>query len=87
LGHKIDELGVHKSDMHIQAIRDVPKLSTPEDLQLFLGKATYYNSFIPDLATKAHPLRDMLLAEPFKWTPAVDRAYSELKLILILILI
>uniref|UniRef100_A0A182YRZ7 DUF5641 domain-containing protein n=1 Tax=Anopheles stephensi TaxID=30069 RepID=A0A182YRZ7_ANOST len=37
LGHRIDRHGLHKSDRHIAAIRDAPKPSTPEELQLFLG--------------------------------------------------
>jgi len=83
LGHKIDAQGVHKSDRHIEAIRDAPKPSTPDELELFLGKATYYNSFIPSLSTRARPLRDMLLAKPFKWTPSANQAYTEIKNILI----
>lgn len=70
-------------DTHIEAIRDAPKPSTREELELFIGKATYYSSFIPDLATKARPLRDMILVEPFKWSPIADQAYVELKNILI----
>lgn len=83
LGHKLDAQGIHKSDAHIKAIRDAPKPTTPEEMELFIGKATYYNAFIPDLATIARPLRDMLLASPFQWTQAADRAYTELKNILI----
>ncbi|XP_011701123.1 PREDICTED: uncharacterized protein LOC105457890 [Wasmannia auropunctata] len=60
LGHKIDAQGIHKSDKHIQAIRDAPKPSTPEELQLFLGKATYYGSFIANLLSRSRPLRDIL---------------------------
>lgn len=30
LGHKLDTQGIHKSDSHIQAIRDAPKPSTPQ---------------------------------------------------------
>jgi len=79
LGHKIDSSGVHKSDKHIEAVRDAPKPSTPEELQLFVGKATYYSSFIPDLATRSRPLRDMLLTTPFKWSQAGELAYRDIK--------
>lgn len=79
LGHKIDVHGRHKSDKHIEAIRDSPKPSTPEELQLFLGKATYYSTFIQDLATINRPLRDLLLMESFKWTPAAEEAYRDIK--------
>ena len=83
LGHKIDAQGIHKSDTHIAAIRDAPKPSTPDELELFIGKTTYYSAFIPDLATIARPLRDMLLVEPFQWTAIADKAHTELKSILI----
>ncbi|XP_024872568.1 uncharacterized protein K02A2.6-like, partial [Temnothorax curvispinosus] len=79
LGHRIDAQGIHKSDKHIEAIRDAPKPSTPEELQLFLGKATYYSAFIPDLSTKDRPLRNMLHQVPFKWTPAAEEAYQDIK--------
>lgn len=79
LGHKVDASGVHKSDAHIRAVRDAPKPSTPEELQLFLGKATYYNAFIPDLSTRDRPLRDMLLKDPFKWTLEGTQAYLDIK--------
>ncbi|XP_011858765.1 PREDICTED: uncharacterized protein K02A2.6-like [Vollenhovia emeryi] len=46
LGHKIDANGIHKSDRHIQAIQRMPKPNTPEGLQLFLGKATYYTRYV-----------------------------------------
>ena len=83
LGHKIDAQSVNKSDKHIAAIRDVPKPLTPKDLELFIGKATYYYAFIPDLATKTCPFRDMLLRKPFQWTPAAEKAFIEIKNVLI----
>lgn len=83
LGHKVDAQGLHKSDKHIETIRDARKSSTPEELQLFLGKATYYRAFIPDLSTRDRPLRDMLLVESFTWTAAGEAAYQDIKNILI----
>lgn len=41
LGYKIDSQGIHKSDKHVQAVRNTPRPSTPEELQLFLGKTTF----------------------------------------------
>lgn len=79
LGHKIDSRGIHKSDKHIEAIRDAPKPVTKEELQLFLGKATYYNSFIPDLATRSRPLRNMLMTESFTWSADAEEAYDDIK--------
>uniref|UniRef100_A0A182PBU3 Reverse transcriptase domain-containing protein n=1 Tax=Anopheles epiroticus TaxID=199890 RepID=A0A182PBU3_9DIPT len=60
LGHRIDKHGLHKSDKHIEAIRDAPRPETREDLQLFLGKATYYSAFIPNLSCRARSLRELV---------------------------
>lgn len=83
LGHKIDRHGLHKSDSHIAAVRNAPRPSNKEELQLFLGKATYYSSFIPNLSSRARCLRDMLLADTFKWTPEANQAYHDVKEVLL----
>ncbi|XP_024891943.1 uncharacterized protein K02A2.6-like [Temnothorax curvispinosus] len=83
LGHKIDGHGLHKSDKHIEAIRDAPQPATPEQLQLFLGKASYYSAYIPNLSDRTRPLRDMLHTDPFKWTPNAEKAYQDIKKTLI----
>lgn len=79
LGHKIDHHGLHKSDKHIIAVRDAPQPVTSEQLQLLLGKATYYSAYIPNLSDRTRPLRDMLLTDPFKWTPDAEKAYQDIK--------
>lgn len=83
LGHKIDAQGIHKSDKHIRAIRNALKPSTPEELQLFLGKATYYGSFIPDLSSRSRPLRDILNTHPFQWTTSAELTYTDIRDVLI----
>ncbi|XP_058445441.1 uncharacterized protein K02A2.6-like [Malaya genurostris] len=83
LGHKIDANGLHKSDQHIEAIRDAPRPSNPDEMHLFLGKATYYNAFIPNLSTRSRCLREMLGEESFEWTPARAAAYEDIKSALI----
>ncbi|XP_055622953.1 uncharacterized protein K02A2.6-like [Toxorhynchites rutilus septentrionalis] len=83
LGHKIDAAGVHKSDRHIEAIRDTKKPSNADEFLMFLCKATYYSDFIPNLSTRDKPLRDMLLQENFKWNTNADAAYEEIKSALI----
>lgn len=83
LCHPIDALRVNKSDKHIETIRKALKPSTSKDLELFIGKATYHNAFIPDLATRGRPPRNMLLQKAFQWTKDADETYTELKKILI----
>ena len=79
LGHCIDQEGLHKSSKHVEAIRDAPRPSTPEELQLFLGKATYYSAFIPNLSARTKVLRDMLQTSNFEWSPEADESYQDVK--------
>lgn len=83
LGHKIDAHGLHKSDHHIEVIRDAPRPSNPDELQLFLGKATYYNAFIPNLSSRSRCLREMLNDGTFEWNPERVAAYEDIKAALI----
>lgn len=83
LGHVVDARGIHKSDKHIEAVANAPKPGSIEELQLFLGKASYYSAFIPDLATRERPLRDILKAKTFSWNMKADAAYNDIKQILV----
>lgn len=79
LGHLIDGSGIHKLNKHVVAIRDAPKPATPKEVQSFLGKITYYHSFIPNLSFIAAPLREMLKKPKFQWTPEGEKAFQALK--------
>lgn len=79
LGHKIDARGIHKSDAHIEAIRDAPMPSTIDELQLFLGKACYYSSFINNFSSRSYALRQILKTEPLQWTSESKAAYEDIK--------
>ncbi|XP_037822594.1 uncharacterized protein K02A2.6-like [Lucilia sericata] len=83
LGHLIDAKGIHKSNKHIESVLNAPKPNSLEDLQLFLGKASYYSAFIPDLATRERPLRDILKSKVFSWNLIADAAYNDIKKILV----
>lgn len=83
LGHRIDDQGIHKSNKHIEAILHAPTPTTLEDLQLFLGKATYYSNFIPNLSTLERPLRDIAKEGRFSWSKDADIAFQKIKKILI----
>jgi len=47
LGHKINDQGILKSNKHVEAVLS----KSIEDVHLFLGKASYYTIFIPNLAS------------------------------------
>lgn len=79
LGHRIDGSGLHKLDKHVSTIVNAPKPKTPDELRSFLGKVTYYHSFIPNLSTVTFPLREMLNSNNFKWTNEGLEAFKNLK--------
>ncbi|CAB0013442.1 unnamed protein product [Nesidiocoris tenuis] len=79
LGHTIDSSGLHCQDKHVDAIvkTSVPQNAT--ELRTFLGKVTYYHSFIPNLSTVTAPLRHLLTLSKFHWTTEAKKAYNFLK--------
>nr|XP_018907425.1 PREDICTED: uncharacterized protein K02A2.6-like isoform X1 [Bemisia tabaci] len=83
LGHRIDQHGLHKLDKHVNAIVNAEKPQNADELRTFLGKVTYYHSFIPDLSTITHPLREILKHKIFSWTQEGLAAFNKLKEILI----
>ena len=65
-------------------ISDVQSMNSPEtkgDLQRFLGLLTYLGMFIPNLSTRAAPLRDLLKDNtPFKWEEDHEHTFQALKM-------
>ena len=56
----VDRDGIHQSPCKVQAIREVQVPENPTELKSFLGMVNYYQRFIPDMATLAHPLNGLL---------------------------
>lgn len=83
IDHEIHKQAIHKSERYIKEIRNAPRPSTIEELQLFLGKATYYGTFIPELSTKNRPLIDVLEADKFGCIKESEKVYNEIKEILV----
>lgn len=79
--------GVRPLNKYIDSISRVP--TNVEELQSFLGLVNYVNKWIPNLATKTEPLKELLRKKlgkntsilPF-WKPAQSSAFNDLKNIL-----
>lgn len=56
LGHKIDYEGLHPTEEHINAIKNMPAPKNTTELRSFLGSITYYGRFIQNLHIKCIPL-------------------------------
>ena len=68
LGFKMDKNGLHPLPDKIIPILELPEPTNMADLQSFLGMATYYSCFLPNLASTLAPLYDLLKKNsPWQW--------------------
>ena len=73
----VDCYGIHPS-CKFQAVPE-----NPTELKSFLGLVNYYRRFIPDMATRGHPLNHLLAENiQWEWTKQCQEAYLKLKSIL-----
>ena len=80
LGFKVDAQGIHKTTDKVEAIRNAKIPENVSELQSFLGLVTFYSKFIPNLATIAHPLYNLLRKDStWKWTNQCRTAIESIK--------
>ena len=60
LGHNISADGIKPDYRKVTAIRNMPEPTNKQELQRFLGMINYLGKFIPNLAQKTTPLRNLL---------------------------
>lgn len=86
LGHELSANGVKPLPKYIESIADFRVPATTEELQSFLGLVNYVNKWLPNLATRTEPLKELLRKKlgrkadlkPY-WTREQDKAFTELK--------
>ena len=80
LGHCIDELGIHPTEEHLQAIKKMPTPSNKKELRSFLGSVNYYSRFIPHLQAMCAPLHGLVGGETkWEWKATHDKLFKKLK--------
>ena len=78
LGHRVDASGIHTSQTKIEAITGAPPPTNVSQLRSFLGLINYYGKFVPNLASRLHPLNELLrTGVPWKWTKKRQAAFDE----------
>ena len=83
LGFKIGLGRLLPKDKNIQAIKQYSVPSCKRDIQRFLGVVGYFRRFVPNFATIAEPLTNLLHKNvKFCWTEPCEVAFNNLKLIL-----
>lgn len=80
LGHRLDKHGIHPTQKHIEALRNMPSPQNTKELRSFLGTVNYYSKFVPHLQTLCAPLHDLLRkGTQWKWTKKEEDIATKLK--------
>lgn len=82
VGHMLTEHGLKPDPAKVQAVNDMPKPSSKEDVRRFLGFITYLGKFLPNLSGESLPLREILKTDvDFFWDAEQEKAFTRLKLL------
>ena len=80
LGHVIDQRGITADPNKTAAIQQMETPKSVSELRRFLGMVNQLGKFSPNIAELSKPLRELLSAKKaWLWTPAQDKAFTNLK--------
>ncbi|KAF0712303.1 Uncharacterized protein FWK35_00035850, partial [Aphis craccivora] len=80
LGHILDGNGIHSTEKHIEAIKNVVVPNSLSELKSFLGMVTYYIKYIPNSAEFLEPLYKLTRKEEdFIWSNKCNNAFNQIK--------
>ncbi|XP_008184923.1 uncharacterized protein K02A2.6-like [Acyrthosiphon pisum] len=84
LGHILDKNGIHTTEKHIEAIKNVSVPISLSELKSFLGMVTYYIKYIPNSAELLEPLYKLTRKEEdFILSNKCNNAFNQIKKLLI----
>lgn len=85
LGYLINEQGINVNPEKVSAIVNYPAPTSVKEVRRLMGMVTWYSRFIPNFATKATPITELLKknVKKFLWTPDAESAFNELKTALV----
>ncbi|XP_047482831.1 uncharacterized protein LOC125034845 [Penaeus chinensis] len=82
LGHVIGEGCIKPTKEKVSAILNAPAPTTKKEVRSFMGLSGYYRRFVPDYATIAAPLNEMVkknAPNKVKWEDKHEMAFNKLK--------
>jgi hypothetical protein len=80
LGHIISKGGIFVDPSKIQDVLSWNAPTSVDDIQSFLGLASYYQRFIEGFSNRTKSMTELLKKDKkFKWTPANETSFQELK--------
>ena len=83
LGYSVQSSGIAPSPSKVQVLRDLPPPQNVKDVRRYIGMFGFYQRFLPNFASIVQPLRDIIIEDDFKWDTSHDRAFSDLKTLLL----
>ena len=84
LGFIINAEGIATDPAKVEVIKNLPSPTTVKQVRSFLGTASFYRQFCEGFSSVAEPLSRLTRKHAkFKWGPAEEAAFLELKALLI----
>ena len=79
-GHIVTQEGIEPNSEKTQAVREFPRRRNVNDIQAFVGLASYYRRFVKNFASIATTLTGLTRRNtPFKWDESCQTAIEQLK--------
>ena len=80
LGHKITDKGILPDISKYETIKNYPIPKNADDVRRFVAFCNYYRKFVPNFATIAHPLNQLLKKkQQFVWAIECQNSFNTLK--------
>ncbi|KAE8277802.1 hypothetical protein D5F01_LYC24173 [Larimichthys crocea] len=80
LGQVIEATGVSPDPDKVRAVKDMAVPSNVSEVRSFLGMTNHLGKFLPHLAEKTRPLRDLLRkSNMWAWGPQQQQAFDQIK--------
>ncbi|GKA57955.1 putative reverse transcriptase domain-containing protein [Tanacetum coccineum] len=80
LGHVVNQYGIHVDPSKIEAVKNWKTPTTPSEIQLFSGLASYYRRFIANFSKIAKPLTPLTQKnQKYMWGTEQEEAFQTLK--------
>ena len=80
LGHTLCTQGIRPTENRMAAVKNFREPGNISELKSFLGLITYVSRFIPNLAEKTEPLRQLLRSgSVFRWKEEQSAAFLSIK--------
>ena len=79
-GHEITSDGLHRKHDKVEAIKNSPRPENVTQVRAYLGLLNYYHRFLPNIATVAKPLYELLEKDnKWNWSSKCESAFKKTK--------